>query len=88
MSVHCTACDQSWPRDPALEVPCPACRAKTGQNCRRPSGHNLFGNSFHSDRDKLALQTLDNYAIWPAASQTKNKNPHSHESFSNQLLCP
>lgn len=52
MSVSCRTCGREWPRDPALEVVCPNCRAKVGQQCRRPSGH---GCDIHNERDQLAL---------------------------------
>jgi len=60
MNVSCSACNQSWPRDPALEVACPKCRAKVGHYCivRRPSGHMCnFGNKtiIHPARDQLAM---------------------------------
>jgi len=52
MTVTCKACGQTWSRDPALEVECPACSAKVGQKCRRPSGH---GCDIHSARDQCAM---------------------------------
>jgi hypothetical protein len=60
MTVSCSACNQSWPRDPALEVECPKCKAKIGNYCRvrRPSGHTAnFGNKtlIHPIRDQLAM---------------------------------
>jgi len=71
MAVQCSACKQSWPRDPALEVKCPSCPAEIGQHCVRPSGHNLFGNTFHTERDKLAMKTIPDYGLCPNASTTK-----------------
>jgi hypothetical protein len=53
MTVRCGLCGQEWPRDPALEVPCPACHAATGQRCRRPSGHPC---DIHAERDKAAME--------------------------------
>jgi len=50
--VTCRACGQTWPRDPALEVPCPQCRAPVGVKCRRPSGHNC---ETHRERDQAAM---------------------------------
>lgn len=50
--VRCNACGQTWPRDPALEVPCPTCHAPVGGPCRRPSGHAC---ALHADRDRLAM---------------------------------
>jgi hypothetical protein len=50
--VTCARCGQTWPRDPALEVPCPHCRAPIGSPCRRPSGH---GCELHASRDQAAL---------------------------------
>jgi hypothetical protein len=55
MSVTCHTCGQEWERDPVLEVECPVCHAKVGQVCRRPSGHNVFGNSFHPAREDAAM---------------------------------
>lgn len=54
MTVRCNRCGQEWPRDPALEVPCPTCRAAAGQKCRRPSGHAC---GIHVERDQAALET-------------------------------
>jgi DNA-directed RNA polymerase subunit RPC12/RpoP len=54
----CARCGQTWPRDPALEVPCPQCQAPAGVNCRRPSGHPLpgmGGERIHFARDQGAL---------------------------------
>jgi DNA-directed RNA polymerase subunit RPC12/RpoP len=51
MQVRCSRCGQEWPRDPALEVVCPNCRARIGVRCKRPSGHGggLF-TDFHDGR--------------------------------------
>lgn len=54
MSVRCSKCGETWPRDPALEVPCPQCGAKVGVQCRRPSGHNVPGG-VHASRDRAAV---------------------------------
>lgn len=53
--VHCLRCGQEWPRDPALEVACPLCRAPVGRACRRPSQHEVYGGAVHSARDQAAL---------------------------------
>lgn len=50
-AVTC-ACGDKFPRHPAMEVPCPSCRAKIGQRCVRPSEH---GCEFHSERKKAAF---------------------------------
>lgn len=55
MSVHCGRCGQEWPRDPALEVPCPRCRAGVGVRCRRPSGHGGNFTGLHAARDRAAM---------------------------------
>ena len=55
MSVKCQNCGQTWPRDPALEVPCPRCGAGIGQDCKRPSGHRVFAGGIHLSRDLAAL---------------------------------
>jgi hypothetical protein len=52
MSVSCSNCGEEWPRDPALEVPCPTCHAPVGVKCRRPSGH---GCDLHASRDQAAM---------------------------------
>lgn len=57
--VSCSACGQEWPRDPALEVKCPTCNARTGIYCSevRPSGYRIrFGSTLiHPARDQLAM---------------------------------
>lgn len=54
--VKCSRCGQEWPRDPALEVECPTCRAPVGRKCRRPSGHPVLGpNRMHPKRDNAAM---------------------------------
>lgn len=59
----CTRCGQEWPRDPALEVPCPTCNAAIGRACKRPSGHALMTDSrIHPARDRRALATVPGYA--------------------------
>lgn len=52
-AVRCCRCGQEWPRDPALEVPCPTCLAAVGHRCRRPSGHPAQG--LHKARDQAAM---------------------------------
>ena len=52
MTARCQLCGQEWPRDPALEVPCPACHAPAGKPCKRPSGHAC---SLHAARDHVAM---------------------------------
>lgn len=48
-------CGKTWPRDPALEVPCPTCRAGVGARCVKPSGHRFWAyENPHADRDILA----------------------------------
>lgn len=58
--ARCNHCGREWPRDPALEVPCPKCDAKVGHYCivRRPSGHTAnFGDKtlVHPHRDQAAM---------------------------------
>jgi hypothetical protein len=53
MTVRCRLCGREWPRDPALEVPCPACHAAAGRKCRRPSGHPC---DIHAERDRAAME--------------------------------
>ena len=52
MTARCNNCGEEWPRDPALEVGCPACHATAGVQCRRPSGHAC---AVHAERDRLAM---------------------------------
>lgn len=65
--AHCQKpdCGRTWPRDPALEVKCPTCRAAIGQRCKRPSGHRVFGGAPHDARDILADQ-LGHYGTCPS----------------------
>jgi hypothetical protein len=59
MTVSCSACNHSWPRDPALEVKCPTCNARIGTYCSEvhPSGYRIrFGSTLiHSARDQHAM---------------------------------
>lgn len=52
MTATCKRCGETWPRDPALEVPCPQCQAPVGVKCRRPSGHPC---ELHHGRDQRAM---------------------------------
>lgn len=52
--AKCSRCGETWPRDPALEVPCPSCPAGVGVWCKRPSGHKAA--SLHSERDRAAMK--------------------------------
>lgn len=52
--VTCALCGQSWPRDPALEVPCPTCHARVGVWCKSPSGHKAM--NLHAARDRAAIE--------------------------------
>lgn len=61
MTVHCRNCGQSWPRDPVLEVRCPVCAADVGTKCRRPSEHAGGFVHPHSERDRVAINELDDY---------------------------
>lgn len=55
--VSCELCGEQWPRDPRLEVPCPACKARIGVRCMRPSEHRAFtGDPPHIEREELAIQ--------------------------------
>ncbi|KKN04261.1 hypothetical protein LCGC14_1099190 [marine sediment metagenome] len=53
MTANCSRCGQTWPRDPALEVPCPTCHTPVGRKCRRPSKH---GCDIHASRDREAMK--------------------------------
>jgi hypothetical protein len=52
MTVTCSNCGEEWPRDPALEVPCPTCHAPVRVKCRGPSGHPC---ELHASRDRAAM---------------------------------
>jgi hypothetical protein len=54
MTAVCTECGQTWPRHPALEVPCPDCHQPAGRWCKRPSNHKA-GN-VHRSREALAVE--------------------------------
>ena len=45
MAVMCGLCGRIFPRDPALEVPCPKCGAGVGYKC----------DEYHIERDYAAL---------------------------------
>jgi len=75
MTVSCTHCGQSWPRDPALEVPCPVCNAEVGIRCRRPSGHIVWGGQPHPERDRLAMQVVAGYGRCPARIKPPTQPP-------------
>jgi hypothetical protein len=51
----CHNCGETWNRHPATVVPCPDCKAAAGAVCKRPSGHNLFGDDVHLCREQLAV---------------------------------
>lgn len=53
MAAVCHACGETWPRDPALEIECPDCRAPIGSPCKRPSGHRA--SRLHNARDAAAM---------------------------------
>jgi predicted nucleic acid-binding Zn-ribbon protein len=59
MSVQCSNCGKTWPRDPRLEVPCPECDADVGARCQRPSEH---GCKPHIPREWKAIEE-DYYEI-------------------------
>ncbi len=67
MTVICMKenCGREWPRDPALEIPCPTCRAGVGKRCKRPSGHVVFNKGVHAARD-LAADAAGHYGTCPS----------------------
>ncbi len=67
MSVSCSNCGQTWPRDPALEVACPTCNRPVGKACVRPSQHETYGRQPHAARDRLAMREVEGYVQCPAA---------------------
>lgn len=80
MTVTCSRCGRTWPRDPALEVECPKCGAGIGRPCvaRRPSGHvasaAFAGISVHAERDQLALETVEGFEVC-GSSQDQELEP-------------
>lgn len=66
--IQCSNCGQEWPRDPALEVECPTCRAKPGVLCRRPSEHEC---PVHATRDRLAMESVPGYGRCPAGKTVR-----------------
>ncbi len=54
-AVKCGSCGYEFPQDPPFSVECPACHAKAGQYCKRPSGHQGPFVPFHAERDLAAL---------------------------------
>jgi hypothetical protein len=66
VTVHCGKdnCDRSWPRDPVIEVECPACHAGVGTRCKRPSGHRAWRGNFHAVRD-IAADKAGKYGTCP-----------------------
>jgi hypothetical protein len=69
MSASCNkpGCGREWPRDPTLEVECPTCHAPIGKECKRPSGHRVFGGEPHPQRDLLADRE-GHYGVCPLGS--------------------
>lgn len=53
--VACEICQQTYDRDPALEVACPvaSCQARVGAWCKNPSGHKAM--HIHRQRMQRAL---------------------------------
>lgn len=75
MSVACRACGRTWPRDPALEVPCPSCNAPIGRKCKRPSEHGVYGGQPHAARDRAAMEAgfLELCPAGPTAQRNKEE---------------
>ena len=63
----------TWPRDPAVEVPCPRYRAAAGQSCQRPSQHRAFGGERHAERDRAAMKAGVVSKCTPAASRNDSQ---------------
>lgn len=51
--VACKACGAEWPSDPALQVACPKCQARSGERC---TGCRPHGYSCHIGRDLRAMR--------------------------------
>lgn len=75
MTVSCSLCGETWPRDPALKVECPTCHAAVGVRCKRPSGH---GCEIHASRDQAAM-AAGFLRMCPKGSSVRQ------DSFSDQL---
>lgn len=56
-SCNVGSCTREWPRHPILEIECGQCGADAGVLCKRPSGHQPWGEHgrFHSQRYYDAL---------------------------------
>lgn len=81
--VTCRTCGETWPRDPAREVPCPMCKAKVGQQCRRPSGHRC---SVHEQRDRLAVKEVDGYGRCRKGHQEPEPEPEPESDTTQSTL--
>lgn len=66
--VRCDACGQTWPREPALEVPCPTCLKRAGVWCASPSGHKWM--QLHAERIEAA-RAAGKLHVCPEAQETK-----------------
>ena len=79
---HCATpgCAMAWPRDPALEVPCPDCAAPIGAGCRRPSGHSGRFVDLHASRD-LAADAAGAYGSCPLGLCGVAHRPLQQELF-------
>jgi len=74
MTVQCMLCGETWVRDPVFEAPCPDCLAPVGQRCRRPSGHEAWGQgAFHKAREihAMAIGVLQPCPALPARMSSK-----------------
>lgn len=77
-------CHRAWPRDPALEVACPTCKAGIGVSCRRPSGHSAFGKfNVHADRD-IAADLAGAYGECPSGRCGLKNKRRKEEAFRQQ----
>jgi hypothetical protein len=81
--VQCACCGQQWPRDPSLEVPCPACHARVGAWCRRPSGHKAM--ALHVDRERQAL-AMGKVHRCPAGALSQAGAPRSLDEVRTRAL--
>lgn len=73
-------CNLSWPRDPCLEIECPACGAPAGIGCRRPSGHSGQFVDLHAARD-LAADAAEAYGPCPLGLCGVGRQPEQQEMF-------
>lgn len=69
MNGHGAKVDFTAYRHPVFAVPCPDCDARAGVGCRRPSGHNVWGEA-HAARKQLADRVHEDQGDPPILNTT------------------